>query len=291
MATPHELIHHWPNAPRLPENPQEPVNMMVLTSIRDVGTCDRNGSTIRTPEGWPRMEGAVERLINETRRGGFLSDHIHVTGIITDDMDRDMADSDYPVEWNAESPWIHAPDLQNDDGVLIRSPDFTRNIPSDFRLINGLQEPERKAGQKAAFEDKIATFMQERNTQVLLSDHYMARIDYLIGEAHGMYGRVLNIHPAITLAEHPYCRRGKTPTQDSIDQAQNDPNTITGATLHFINNLIDDGPPISHFAGTPVYRRDKPQQLRYRNYQQAKLPLLIFGLRHYIENIFPHLHN
>jgi len=38
-----------------------------------------------------------------------------------------------------------------------------------------------------------------------------------------------------------------------------------------------------------VYAYDHPQHLRYRNYQRAKLPLMIMGLRHYIENIYPHL--
>lgn len=46
---------------------------------------------------------------------------------------------------------------------------------------------------------------------VIVSDHYMARLDYLWGEF-GLYGRVLNIHPAVTIAGHPNCFRGKTLT-------------------------------------------------------------------------------
>ena len=262
---------------------------MVLTSVRDVGSCDKNGMSVSTPEGWRYMEGAVERLINETREGGALSGLIEVVGVITDDMENDMRDSPYPAQPRPYQPWIHQSHVRTEAGVLLAGEEMTHWIPSNFRTINGRREPEQKAELKRNFEVHVAKLMQERNADVLLSDHYMARIEHLIGQEHGMYGRILNIHPAITLSNHPYCFRGPTPTQDAIDRAQHDENTITGATLHLINHIIDDGPPIAHMEGTPVYPYDDPQHLRYRNYQQAKLPLLVTGLRHYIEHVFMHI--
>ncbi|MBU0458967.1 hypothetical protein KJ652_02975 [Patescibacteria group bacterium] len=280
---------HWITPPAQPEQPREPVKLMILTSVRDVGSCDQNGTNVSTPEGWRYMEGAIERLINETREGGALSGLIEIVGIITDDMESDMQQSPYPAQPRPYEPWIHLPHLRTDAGELVIGEGMTHWIPSNFRTINGRQEPEQKAELKREFEHQVAERMQQRNADILLSDHYMARIEHLIGQEHDMYGRILNIHPAITLKNHQYCFRGPTLTQDAIDRSQQDENTITGATLHLINKVIDDGPPIAHMEGTPVYPYDDPQHLRYRNYQQAKLPLLVTGLRHYVEHIFMHM--
>ncbi|PIQ76160.1 hypothetical protein COU78_01215 [Candidatus Peregrinibacteria bacterium CG10_big_fil_rev_8_21_14_0_10_49_24] len=280
---------HWLTPPAQPEQPRNPVKLMVLTSVRDVGSCDKNGSSVSTPEGWRYMEGAVERLINESREGGALSGLIEVVGIINDDMEQDMKGSPYPAQPKPYEPWIHLHHLRNESGELIAGENMTHWIPSTFRKVRTADDPAQKAELKTEFERQVAERMRQCNADILLSDHYMARIEHLIAKEHGLYGRVLNIHPAITLADHPYCFRGPTPTQDSIDRAQTDDHTITGATLHLVNSVIDDGPPIAHMEGTPVYPYDDPQHLRYRNYQQAKLPLLTTGLRHYVEHIFMHM--
>lgn len=86
----HRAVLHFAATPGLPEHPPAPLRMMVLTSIRDVGTCDKNGTTVRTPEGWRYMEGAVERLIYETREGGALHGLLRIAGIINDDLERDI---------------------------------------------------------------------------------------------------------------------------------------------------------------------------------------------------------
>ena len=130
--------------------------------------------------------------------------------------------------------------------------------------------------------------MQEVGASVVVSDHYMAKLEHF-ANGFGMFGRVLNIHPAITVKSHPYCFRGKTPTADAIARAHSESGVVTGATLHLINPTIDDGPPLAFTAGTPVFADDEPQWLRYRNYQAAKLPLFIAGMRHYVTLIFPHL--
>ncbi|MEK7137629.1 MAG: formyltransferase family protein, partial [Patescibacteria group bacterium] len=164
----------------------------------------------------------------------------------------------------------------------------THWIPSDFRSLP-LGDTDNRACRKEKFEQQVLQLMKQRNTDVLISDHYMARIAYMIQNGYRKFGKVLNIHPAITQTGDPYCFRGPTPTQDAIDRARADGHARTGATLHFINEVIDDGPQISFVSGTPVYPHDRPQHLRYRNYQAAKLPLLVAGLRHYICNIYPHL--
>lgn len=277
--------------PRVGRNSQhagEPVNAMILTSIRDVGSCDKNGGIIDTPQGERYMEGTIERIIEETRQGGKLHGTLRLVGIITDDLERDMRQSSYAAYPHPEKQWVHPLELRDAHGETVAGEDMTHWIPSDFRSLP-LSDTENRARKKEEFERRVLELMRQRNADVLISDHYMARIAYMIGGEYKKFGKVLNIHPAVTQTGSPYCFRGRTPTQDAIDRAKTNGQTFTGATLHFINEVIDDGPQISFVAGTPVYPHDQPQHLRYRNYQAAKLPLLVAGLRHYIGTIYPHL--
>lgn len=267
---------------------KDPVNVMVLTSVRDVGTCDKNGSMVDTPEGRQHMEGIVERIIVETQESGRLHDILRLVGVITDDLERDMRRSEYSPYPDTEKQWIHNRDLRDVNGELVAGDDMTHWLPSDFRSLP-LHDAEGRARHKEEFEQRVLELMQQRNADVLVSDHYMARIAYMIQDRYGKFGKVLNIHPAVTKQGDPYCFRGPTPTQDAIDRAKADGQAQTGATLHFVNEVIDDGPQIAYVSGTSVYPNDEPQHLRYRNYQQAKLPLFVSGVRHYIEKIYPHI--
>lgn len=263
-----------------------PLKIIFLTSVRDTGTCDRNGIWINLPERKRYMEGVIERTVKETYPQGKLHGLVEVVGIITDDMEHDMRASDFPIQPQVDSPWIYPLNLRNPNGTKVI--DLTVNIQSDFRRLPLDAMTAREEG-KLAFETIVAEKMNESGANVLISDHYMARIDYLVGEQFKLYGRVLNIHPAVTLAGHQYCLRGRTPTVDAIERAKQERKTFTGATLHVINKVIDAGPVLAYSAITPVYPDDQPQYLRYRNYQMAKLPVFIQGLIHYVRNIYPYL--
>jgi folate-dependent phosphoribosylglycinamide formyltransferase PurN len=266
-----------------------PLNVVFLTSIRDVGSCDRNGIETPTRNEMRYMEGAIQRVISETYRAGSLFNVARVAGVITDDIESDLKDKDiaYPVEPTLGQNWIHPYDLRTPEGTLVR--EITHNIPSSFRALPLDAEIERRQ-QKYQFEAAVLQKTQDLGGDVIVSDHYMARIDYLVGGALGYFGRVLNIHPAVTIEGHPFCFRGKTPTVDAINRAREEGSPIkTGATLHIVDWEIDKGPAIAYTADTPVYPDDKPEWLRYRNYQRAKLPLLIEGFRHYAEAIYPNL--
>ncbi len=265
-----------------------PVNAIVLTSVRDVGTCDKNGSMVNTPEGHRHMEGIVERIVTETQENGKLHNILRLVGVITDDLERDMRQSEYSPYPDADKLWIHDRKLRDVNGELVAGDDMTHWLPSNFRGLP-LRDTEGRTEQKEEFEQRVLELMRQKNADVLVSDHYMARIAYMIQDHYGKFGKVLNIHPAVTKTDDPYCFRGPTPTQDAIDRANADGHAQTGATLHFVNEVIDDGPQIAYVSGTPVYPHDEPQHLRYRNYQHAKLPLFVSGVRHYIEKIYPHL--
>lgn len=259
---------------------------MFLTSVRDTGTRDKNGIVVATENGEQYMEGAIERTVNATRPGGALHRIIEVVGVITDDIERDMHGSDYPLEPKFGKPWIYPLDLVLPNGSSLMV--HTHHCRSDFRQ-QSLDAITARRERKFDFERRISILMKFLGADILISDHYMARIEYLITDAFGLFGRVLNINPAVTVEGHPYCFRGKTPTADAIERAKSGASTMTGATLHFIDTEIDHGPAIAYTAPTPVYATDERQWLRLRNYQAAKLPLIVAGLRHYAMYIYPYI--
>lgn len=263
-----------------------PLNVVFLTSVRDTGTCDRNGTWVITEDGLEQyMEGIIERTIKETRPNGMLANLVRVVGVIYDDTERDMRRIDsYPLLPNLEQ-WIYPYDLATPDGLLVR--DMTYNISSSFRQCRLEAKGERRQA-KFEFETEVLKKIKELEGDILVSDHYMARLDYLYREPN-LYGCVLNIHPAVTVEKHPFCFRGKTPTADAIARARSGVPTRTGATLHFINERIDEGPPIAYVAETQVFATDEPQWLRYRNYATCKLPLFVQGLAYYVRSIYPYL--
>lgn len=252
---------------RLPGD--RPLRILFLTSIRDVGECDRNGLMVETGQGQRYMEGVVERTAREVQHTGALHGRFVIAGVVTDDRAHDLHDFTAYPNGAVDKRWVWPKQLDLP----------TWNIPSDFRGLPRTALLERGEA-KLAFEQRVCERFREVEADVIVSDHYMARIEHLI-DRFGLYGRVLNIHPAVTVTGHPFCFRGQTPTADAIVRAQHDTSTVTGATLHLVNAIIDDGPALAYGVGTPVYASDQPQWLRWRNYQMAKLPVFVTGMLHY----------
>ncbi|MDP3970131.1 MAG: formyltransferase family protein [bacterium] len=268
-------------------HPDRPLRIVFLTSVRDTGACDCNGLNVYMPDGIRYMEGAIQRTVLAARPGGMLHGLIEVVLVITDDHPKDKLRA-YPCAPQAGRPWLHPHDLRLANGQRVT--ERTINQPSSFRKLPKTDRVGRKRA-KLEFERSVLTLFQEVHGDVLVSDHYMAQIDHLITAEFGLMGRVINIHPAITVRESPHCLRGPTPTTDALVRARDGVHTVTGATLHFVNEVIDDGGAIAMTEGTPVYASDKPQWLRSRNYRLAKLPLFVSGLRHYVIRLYPHLDN
>lgn len=286
MERPNIVYYGEHGLARLNAQATRPLNIVFLTSIRDTGKCDLNGTWVETGRGKRYMEGAVERVVRETKPGGALRELINVVGVITDDMEKDLRDSSYAILPQPDRDWIYPYNLLTPNGRLLR--DVTFNIPSDFRSLptEGAERERRRS--KFLFESKVLQLTQELGGDVIISDHYMAKIDYLHSEL-DFWGKILNIHPGVTDNRHPFCFRGKTPTMDAITWVARGLPIRTGGTLHLIDKVIDDGPILAYTDQTPVYPDDEAQWLRYRNYTRAKLPVLVGGLAHYAQNIYPYL--
>lgn len=279
---------------------QRPLNMLVLTSGRDVGVCDRNGRIVQTGHGRRYMEGSIERIVGETHEPGWrsplgltyagrLAGLVKLVGVVTDDRQRDLEDKRYQSNYSflprSGRDWIHPHDLRTPDGRLVS--DMTYNIRSAFRFLRSEKVEERR-DRKVEFEDRIFQLMRELGADILLSDHYMAQLEHLYREPR-LYGRIINIHPAVTVEGDIDCNRGPTPTANSLRKVRAGEYTEAGATLHFIGPIIDGGQPIACERGIPVYPTDRPQHLRYRNYTGAKLPLLVESLGYFAQHLFPNL--
>ena len=103
-----------------------PLKMVVLTSIRDIGGDDRNGSFIKTPRGEKYMEGIIEAF----HKVNFLK-NIEMVGIITDDDDSNESDvkkmKDYSAKPTGGKSWIFDINLKDRNGNKVTS--LVQNIP------------------------------------------------------------------------------------------------------------------------------------------------------------------
>lgn len=256
------------------------------------------------------MKGVVERTIQETKPFGLLYGLIEVVGVVFDDTPDDLAKAraqagpilyEYEHKFNNRMETLsvtsidrltsYARTIKIEVPVLCPTetlnPELLFSIPSTFRKLRMDNVSERQS-RKFTFEEAVLRKASELGAEVIISDGYMARIDYLHADL-GMYGRTLNIHPAPAILGMEYCFRGKDEVMDAIRFAQtNGGSAKTGATLHFVNGEIDDGNAIAYICETPVFAHDREIELMARNYKMAKLPLFVEGLQHYILKIFPY---
>ncbi len=211
---------------------------------------------------------------------------LRIKGIIFDDNQNSHKDTremdDYSFNPKA-GQWIHGQDVRNHEGELLTG--LTYNIPSDFRTISSKTNPEFKNMRKASFENSVLEVYNQMGGDVLISDHLMMRLDSLLDANQMGVGKVLNIHPAITNPNSKFALRGKTPTQEAIDNAQRLGEFKTGGTFHFINKIIDDGPIIAEGNTTTVLPNHTAKELRYINYQKGKIPVFSEGIRHLVNQI------
>lgn len=259
------------------EIPEKPIGILFLTSLRDIALEEYNGQTLNIKGKDYYISGIIEKTLEETQKGGHLHGLVEVKGVIVDDTILDLKGK-FPLLPLNNDKWIFPLDLLPKDYIW--------NIPSLFRYLPKNDLIGRKKA-KYHFENLIFKKAQEIGADIIISDSYMAIIEFLISDF-GMYGKVLNIHPGPTLINKPFCFRGNDPIKDAIFFAKSNNSPVyTGATLHFVNNKIDDGKCVAYICNTPVHDEDDEIILMIENYQKAKLPIFVAGLRHYILKIFP----
>ncbi len=259
------------------KTPKRPLRVVFMTSLRDIVLEECNGQFLNINGIDHYIKGVIESTLEETTSGGILEGLIEVKGVIYDDTLDDLKGKFHLLPEDNDS-WIFPTELLSKDNIW--------NIPSLFRKLAKDDIKGRKK-EKYNFELSVFKKIKEVGADILILDSYMAKLEYLFKF---MPNKVINIHPGPTLAGHPFCFRGKTPYSDAILFAKNNGGLVyTGATLHFVNEKIDEGNFIAYICNTPVNEEQEVISLMYENYIKAKNPIFITGLRHYVLKIFPYL--
>ncbi len=269
----------------------ERLRVAIITSIRDL-IAEGVGQHKDTSMGEDAyVKGTLEYAIQESIRGK-LAHFLEIVLVINDDTQRDMdkLGNPMPLRPQREMPWVHPVNMRTRSGELVSG--ITRNIPSNFRLLP-LHEKEKRATEKRKFEDSIRGAMEAHDAQVLISDHYLCRVDYLIDDACcDLRNKVLNTHPGISDPYHRFRTPGATPYTDAIDRAagrRGDIHNRTGASFHLMRKEIDAGPVLVDVERTPVFATDAWSTVCNRNYPLSKNPAFAEGLIHYAEHYYPRL--
>ncbi len=291
LLSPQESLHffHYSgSAERISPLPESPLRIAVVTSQRDVVGEDQNGQEVEISPGRREyIQGVPEAIVRGIGKTREECEQLQLVTVITDDTETDRSRGhllNNPLEPTLEYSWIHPLDLRDPhSGNLVTQ--NTYHLPSEWRHTTRIGTPERAAA-KREWEEHLATIAKEARADVILSDHLMVILQTLIEEQRGLLGRMLNIHPAVTVKGDPYQARGATPTADTLERAYQDGGTWTGSTLHFLTEGVDKGAPIAFTRPTEVSPHDTPMGLRERNYRKSKIPTTIFGLLHYYHNLF-----
>ncbi len=263
---------------------EKPLGILFLTSLRDIALEEYNGRYININTKRHYMKGIIESTVKETHKNGRLEGIVEVKGVIVDDLPSDLKNQ-FPILPTKGQDWIHPLSLKNSKGELII--DKTWNIPSLFRKLPKGEKKLRNK-EKFNFEYQVLQKAKKIGADIIVSDSYMAIIKYLITDL-GMNNKVLNIHPGPTLLNKPFCFRGSDPIKEAVKFAEKSSGLVyTGATLHFVDSLVDNGDYIAYICNTPVIARDE-LALMYKNYKNAKLPIFIEGIKHYALKIYPFL--
>lgn len=238
------------------------------------------------------IEAALE-AVKDDRLGSFAE----VVAIVTDDMQKDLAGTGYTADPSQPGAWIFPRHVRNGRGELAAA--CTINIPSTFRTMPKADVAGRRE-QKFEFETKVHEVFRQSGADILISDHYMARIDFLIQQEYqGLLGRVLNTHPGITRPGYQYRTLGGNPYDlmrlhsQGFSRLGDDsllpvpPHDRGGASFHFITAGIDLGPVLCDGELTQISASDSDDVIAQKLYRSSKYHVFLDGLRHFASNFFP----
>src|SRR5262249_12100406 len=119
-----------------------------------------------------------------------IQNSLELVGIVTDDTESDVQKNklgSYSLRPKRGYDWIHPLDLKL--GSISVVEDLTFHIQSSFRHIP--LSNYTRAYEKERFEDELYKIVAHTKPDILISDHFMVRLDKLL-KRYGLYGRVLN---------------------------------------------------------------------------------------------------
>ncbi|MBE6960308.1 MAG: phosphoribosylglycinamide formyltransferase [Ruminococcaceae bacterium] len=125
----------------------------------------------------------------------------------------------------------------------------------------------KDCGSQVAFEDRLLQLLQKHEIDVIVLAGFMT---ILTEHFTGKYpNRIINVHPSLIPS---FCGEGFYGLR--VHQAALDYGVkVTGATVHFVNEVCDGGQIIAQKA-VPVLEGDTPEVLQHRVMEQAEWILL-----------------
>ena len=125
----------------------------------------------------------------------------------------------------------------------------------------------KECGSQAAFEEKLASILEEHSIQVIVLAGFMTILTENFVKKYPK--RILNIHPSLIPS---FCGEGFYGLKVH-EQALKYGVKVTGATVHFVNEIPDGGEIIAQKA-VEVLPGDTPETLQRRVMEQAEWKLL-----------------
>ncbi len=118
-----------------------------------------------------------------------------------------------------------------------------------------------------AYDDALVRLLRKHNTDLIVLAGFMTIIGRAVVEAYP--NRIINVHPALIPS---FCGKGFYGLR--VHQAALDAGVkLTGATVHFVNEICDGGPIILQKA-VEVKNGDTPETLQRRVMEEAEWKLL-----------------
>ena len=133
--------------------------------------------------------------------------------------------------------------------------------------IEGIVLSPKAYEDRAAFDRAFTERMKELNPDLIVLAGFLVRIPEAMVAAFS--GRIINIHPSLIPSFCGVGYYGLKVHEEALKRGVK----ITGATVHFVNEGMDEGPIIAQRA-VAVEETDTPEELQKRVMEQAEWILL-----------------
>ena len=133
--------------------------------------------------------------------------------------------------------------------------------------IPGILMSPKEYADRAAFNTAFTNKMKELNPDLVVLAGFLVKIPEEMVAAFS--GRIVNIHPSLIPAFCGVGYYGLKVHEEALKRGVK----VTGATVHFVNEGMDEGPIIAHKA-VMVLEDDTPESLQRRVMEEAEWVLL-----------------